>query len=63
MGDVTGIEALVCQDIAKRQQVGIAKYGTTVQDNPLELKEWLQHGYEEAMDLAIYLRKAIEKLK
>jgi len=59
----TGIEAMVCKDIADRQNKGIAKYGTTVQDNPLELKEWLQHGYEEALDMAIYLKRAIEELK
>jgi len=59
----TGIEAMVCADIEERQNKGIAKYGTTVQDNPLELKEWLQHGYEEALDMAIYLKRAIEELK
>jgi hypothetical protein len=26
----TGIEALVCEEIAQRQQLGINKYGTTV---------------------------------
>jgi hypothetical protein len=56
---VSGIEALVCADIAKRQQVGIAKYGTTVAENPLTHTEWLQHAYEEALDLAIYLKRAM----
>ncbi len=37
----TGIEAQVCADIAARQQKGIAKYGTTVADNPEDLREWL----------------------
>ncbi len=58
-GYVTGIEAQVCADIASRQQRGIAKYGVTVQDNPLPLKEWLQHAYEETLDKAIYLKRAI----
>lgn len=40
--DVTGIEAVVCQEIAKRQQMGVAKYGTTVADNPLSLIEWVR---------------------
>ena len=35
-------------------------YGQTVSDNPLEVDEWLQHAYEEALDLAIYLKRAIE---
>lgn len=58
----TGIEAEVIADIAKRQQLGIVKYGTTVEQNPLELRQWLQHGYEEALDLAIYLKRAIQEL-
>ena len=58
----SGIEAAVCADIAARQRVGIAKYGTTVADNPLELRAWLQHSYEEALDLAIYLKRAMEEL-
>ena len=41
----TGIEAIVCADIAKRQMLGVQKYGTTVQDNPLTLRQWLQHAY------------------
>jgi hypothetical protein len=58
---VTGIEARVCEDIAARQQLGINKYGTTVEGNPLPLRDWLQHAYEEALDMAIYLRRAIEE--
>ena len=56
---VSGIEALVCEDIAKRQQVGIAKYGTTVADNPLTHQQWLQHAYEECLDMAVYLKRAM----
>jgi hypothetical protein len=58
----TGIEAKVCADIAKRQQLGISKYGTTVEDNPLTLRQWLEHTYEEALDMAVYLRRAIEEI-
>lgn len=61
-GSVTGTEARVCQDIAERQSLGIRKYGTTVEDNPLKLREWLQHAYEETLDQAVYLRRAIEEL-
>lgn len=55
----SGIEAEVCNDIADRQQKGIAKYGVTVAENPLVLKQWLQHAYEETLDKAIYLKRAI----
>lgn len=58
----TGIEALVCEEIAQRQQLGINKYGTTVADNNLSLREWLQHALEESLDQAIYLRRAIAEI-
>ena len=58
----TGIEALVCEEIALRQQKGINKYGTTVADNNLSLREWLQHALEESLDQAIYLRRAIAEI-
>lgn len=57
-----GTEARVCHDIASRQKMGIAKYGITVSGNPLELKEWLQHAYEECLDQAIYLKRAMEEM-
>lgn len=58
-----GIEAAVCADIARRQALGIAKYGgTTVADNPLALRAWLQHGYEELLDAAVYMRRAIAEI-
>lgn len=57
-----GTEARVCADIAKRQALGMEKYGVSVADNPLSLKEWLQHAYEETLDKAIYLKRAIENI-
>ena len=58
----TGIEAEVCAEIARRQALGIAKYGGTVANNPLSLREWLQHAYEESLDQAVYLRRAIAEI-
>lgn len=58
----TGTEAQVCRDIALRQQHGLAKYGTSVADNRLSLRAWLVHAYQETLDQAIYLRRAIEQL-
>lgn len=40
--------------------MGLAKYGTTVADNPLSHEQWLRHAYEEALDLAVYLRRALD---
>lgn len=58
----TGTEATVCADIARRQAHGRAKYGTTVAENPLPLRAWLQHAYEECLDKAVYLKRAIEQM-
>ena len=58
----SGIEAVVCADIEERQALGINKYGTTVAENPLELVQWLTHAYEECLDQAVYLRRAIEQI-
>lgn len=53
MNAPTGIEAEVIKDIADRQRLGIAKYGCTVAES---LDDMCQHAYEEALDLAIYLK-------
>ena len=57
-----GTEARICTEIAARQQMGINKYGTTVAENPLSLREWLVHAKQEAIDQAIYLQRAIEEI-
>jgi len=56
-------ESEVINDIKRRQRIGILKYGTTVANNPLELRAWLQHAYEECLDQAIYLKRAIQELE
>ena len=58
----TGTEAKVCALIAQRQALGIAKYGTTVANNPLALREWLRHQLEELLDAAVYVQRAIDEL-
>lgn len=58
----TGTEAQVCEDIARRQQLGLAKYGTSVADNPLELAQWVQHLYEELLDASIYAKRILNYL-
>lgn len=56
-------EDLVIRDIKFRQQAGIRKYGTTVANNPLELKLWLQHAYEEALDFAVYIKRIQQEIQ
>lgn len=58
----SGVELMVCRDITARQAKGLNKYGFSVAENPLELRAWLNHAYEEALDQAIYLKRAIVEL-
>ena len=60
--NVIGTEADVCADISRRQQMGIKKDNITVRDNHLCLMQWLVHAYEETLDKAIYLKRAIEQI-
>ena len=46
----------------QRSEVGINKYGVTLDRTDLTDLEWLIHAQEEAMDLSLYLEKLI-KLK
>ncbi len=43
----------------ERSEIGIKKYGTTLENNTLPLLDWLNHLQEELMDATLY----IEKLK
>jgi hypothetical protein len=62
LSTLSGTERAVCLDIAERQQVGIKKYGKTVAENPLTLREWMRHAYEETLDQAVYLKRAMEEM-
>lgn len=56
------IEA-VRHDLLQRSQVGIAKYGVTLERTDLSLRDWLQHAYEETLDQANYLKRTIIELE
>lgn len=47
----------VIMDLKVREERGLETYGTTMDRKDLTQKEWLQHAYEEALDLALYLKK------
>lgn len=55
------VVAEVRKDLLRRSEVGIEKYGTTLKRKDLSELEWLQHAYEEALDLANYLKVLIIK--
>lgn len=57
--DGVAIQDLVVADIVERKEHGIRKYGTPVQ--AFNGRSMLQDAYEEVLDLAVYLRGAIEE--
>jgi hypothetical protein len=50
----------IIDDLLAREEKGIKEYGTTMDRTDLSEVEWLQHAYEEALDLSIYLKKLIK---
>ena len=50
-------------DLNDRSKVGVNKYSVTLERNDLSLKDWLQHAYEECLDQANYLKRAITELE
>ena len=50
----------VIDDLASRADRGLKKYNTTLGEN--NHQNMLQHAYEEALDLAQYLKKEITTL-
>jgi hypothetical protein len=53
------IQDLVIADIESRKELGIRKYGTALQSG--NGRNMLLDAYEEVLDLAIYLRGAIDE--
>lgn len=49
----------VRNDLKRRSELGIKKYGTTLDRDDLTEVEWLTHAYEECLDKALYLKKLI----
>jgi len=47
----------------QRSQVGIKKYGTTLERDDLNTEDWLTHLGEELMDALLYLEVLKDKLK
>ena len=47
----------------KRSQVGINKYGTTLENSTQDTLEFIQHLMEELMDATLYLQKIKHLIK
>ena len=52
----------VIEQFKQRSNVGINKYGVTLDREDLNALEWLQHLQEELMDATLYVQKLKEKL-
>ena len=52
----------VIEQFKERSNVGIKKYGITLDREDLNALEWLQHLQEELMDATLYVQKLKEKL-
>ena len=50
----------VVDKFVSRSDVGFAKYGVTLDDDPSKVVDWLNHLQEELMDAVLYLQKAKE---
>ncbi len=57
------IEDSVCADIQRRAALGLQKYGATLERTDIDLRGWVNHAYEEALDLACYLKRAMMELE
>ncbi len=47
----------VKDDLDRRSKLGVKKYGVTLSDSKESLSDFINHAYEEALDLSLYLRK------
>ena len=53
----------VISKFINRSNVGIKKYGVTLDREDLEVAEWINHAQEEQMDAILYLEKLREELQ
>ena len=53
----------VVSDFQQRSEVGIKKYGVTLDRNDLTTLEWINHFREELMDAIPYMTKLEQQLK
>lgn len=52
----------VVKEFQERSDLGIKKYGTTLDRNDLPLRDWLVHAKEEMMDQLLYIQRAIDEI-
>jgi hypothetical protein len=60
---VCSITEAVKSDLDAATQKGYQEYGCTLDREDLSLLDWLEHTYQETLDKAKYLKRAIKKLR
>jgi hypothetical protein len=53
----------IVQKFISRSDLGIQKYGTTLDRDDLKTVEWIQHVQEELMDAILYLERLKKEIK
>ena len=56
-------EDRVIEQIRNRAEIGLQKYGTSMERTDFSLHDWLQYFQEELMDAAVYVEKLKEEIK
>jgi hypothetical protein len=57
------IEDEVCEKIKARAEVGLKKYGTTMEREDFSDLDWMMYLQEELMDGAVYLQRLINNYR
>ena len=57
------IEDEVCEKIQQRAEVGLKKYGTTMEREDFSDLDWMIYCQEELMDGAVYLQRMINNYR
>ena len=60
---VDSIVEEVVRKYQQRSEIGIRKYGTTLDRTDLSLDNWLQHVQEELMDATLYIERLRKELR
>ncbi|MDX5485472.1 hypothetical protein NJE56_10930 [Bacillus pumilus] len=63
MNENNPIISSVITKLHQQQEKGLQKYGAYVKTSSYDLKGWLRHAQEEAIDFATYLETAIQLLE
>lgn len=62
MEQLDSVVTAVIQKFMARAKFGKEKYGTVLDRNDLEVKDWITHAQEELMDGILYLEKLKQEI-